>query len=138
MATNVAPPTAGSAPQGRVSFYRGGEGMFTWVLHRVTGVALFTFLFAHVLDTSLVIVGDGSLYNGVMEVYHHPLIKLMEIGLVVALIYHAVNGMRVMLIDFWAKGSPNNRKMMRVQWVVFTVLTLGAVIPMTAQLLVDL
>lgn len=130
MATRVERPR-------RASFYRGGEGMFTWVLHRVTGVALFAYLFAHVMDTSLVIVSP-ALYDGVLEVYHHPVIKLMEIGLVVAVIYHGVNGIRVTLVDFWSKGSPNNRRMMRVQHVVFALLTLGAVIPMGAQLLLEL
>jgi len=36
------------------TLYRGGEGMWTWVLHRVTGVAVFFFLLVHVLDTALV------------------------------------------------------------------------------------
>lgn len=122
---------------GRKSFYRGGEGMFTWVLHRVTGVLLFVFLFAHIVDTSLVVVSP-HLYDGVIEVYHHPLIKLMEIGLVVAVLYHACNGIRVTLVDFWSKGAARNRMMMRVQFVVFVALAAGAAIPMTIQLLNNL
>jgi succinate dehydrogenase / fumarate reductase cytochrome b subunit len=118
----------------RKSFYRGGESMFTWVLHRVTGVVIFTFLFAHILDTALIIYSP-ALYDGVLEIYHHPLIKLMEIGLVVAILYHAVNGIRVTLVDFWSKGSEKNKSMLRVQWVVFVVLAAGAAIPMTLQLL---
>lgn len=124
-------------PRGTQSFYRGGEGMLTWVLHRVTGVAIFAFLFAHILDTSLVVVSP-ALYDGVIEVYHHPIIKLMEIGLVVAVVYHAVNGIRVTLVDFWSSGARRNRMMMRVQWVVFAVLALGGAIPMTVQLISDL
>jgi succinate dehydrogenase / fumarate reductase cytochrome b subunit len=131
--TNQLPSGSDPHPRARAGFYRGGSGMFTWVLHRVTGVALFAYLFAHVLDTSLVVV-DPALYDGVLEVYHHPIIKLLEIGLVVAVIYHAVNGIRVTLVDFWSKGSLKNRTMMRVQHVVFAILTLGAVIPMGAQL----
>ena len=122
---------------GRKSFYRGGEGMFTWVLHRVTGVLLFLFLFAHIVDTSLIVVSPG-LYDGVVEVYHHPIIKLMEIGLVVAVLYHACNGIRVTLVDFWSKGARKNKTMMRVQRVVFLTLAAGAAIPMTVQLLNDL
>jgi succinate dehydrogenase / fumarate reductase, cytochrome b subunit len=123
-----------SRPPAKASFYRGGEGMFTWVLHRVTGIGIFAFLFAHVLDTSLLVVSP-AVYDGVVAVYHHPIIKLMEIGLVVAVIYHGVNGIRVTLVDFWSKGAARNRMLMRVQHVVFVILTLGAVIPMGAQLI---
>jgi succinate dehydrogenase / fumarate reductase cytochrome b subunit len=136
MGTRVAPPR-NAPPRGRQSFYRGGEGMATWVLHRVTGVAIFTFLFAHVLDTSLVVVSE-ELYNGVIEVYHAPIIKVLEIGLVVAVLYHGINGLRITLVDFWSKGSANNKMMMRVQNVVFVVLALAAVIPMTAQLIQEI
>jgi succinate dehydrogenase / fumarate reductase cytochrome b subunit len=135
--TGSAAPPRGARPRGRQSFYRGGEGMFTWVLHRVTGVAIFAFLFAHVMDTSLVVVSE-ELYNGVLEVYHAPIIKLMEMGLVVAVIYHGVNGLRITLVDFWSKGAANNRLLMRIQHVVFAVLALGAIIPMTAQLILEI
>ncbi len=137
MTTSVTPLRRSARPRGRQSFYRGGEGMFTWVLHRVTGVAIFTFLFAHILDTSLVVVSE-ELYNGVIEVYHAPLIKLLEIGLVVAVVYHGINGLRITLVDFWSKGSANNRLLMRIQHVIFIILALGAVIPMTAQLLLEI
>jgi succinate dehydrogenase / fumarate reductase, cytochrome b subunit len=128
---------ATNVTEARQSFYRGGEGMFTWVLHRITGVAIFTFLFAHVLDTSLIVVSP-ELYDGVLSVYHHPVIKVLEIGLVVAVLYHGLNGIRVTLVDFWSKGAARNRMMMRVQHVVFLVLAAGAVIPMTAQIVVEL
>jgi succinate dehydrogenase / fumarate reductase, cytochrome b subunit len=137
MSTSVAPPRSGARPRGRVSFYRGGEGMFTWVLHRVTGVAIFAFLFAHVLDTSLVVVSE-ELYNGVIEVYHAPIIKLLEIGLVLAVLYHGINGLRITLVDFWSQGSARNRMLMRVQHVVFVILALGVVIPMGAQLILEI
>jgi succinate dehydrogenase / fumarate reductase, cytochrome b subunit len=123
--------------EARKSFYRGGEGMFTWVLHRVTGVAIFTFLFAHVLDTSLVIV-SAELYDGVLAVYHHPIIKLLEIGLVVAVLYHGLNGIRITAVDFWSKGAARNPMLMRIQHVVFVILAAGAVIPMTAQIISEI
>ncbi len=36
------------------TLYRGREGMWSWVLHRITGVSIFFFLLVHVLDTSLI------------------------------------------------------------------------------------
>ena len=41
-----------SKPTG--TLYRGKTGMWSWVLHRITGVAIFFFLLVHTLDTSLV------------------------------------------------------------------------------------
>jgi succinate dehydrogenase / fumarate reductase cytochrome b subunit len=96
------------APAG--TLYRGREGMWTWVAHRVTGVLIFFFLFAHVLDTALVRVSPDS-YNKIMDTYKTPLVNLMEVGLVGAVLYHALNGIRVMLIDFWEKGTRFQKQM---------------------------
>ena len=96
------------APAG--TLYRGREGMWTWVAHRVTGVLIFFFLFAHVLDTALGRVSPDS-YNKIMDTYKTPLVNLMEVGLVGAVLYHALNGIRVMLIDFWEKGTRFQKQM---------------------------
>jgi succinate dehydrogenase / fumarate reductase cytochrome b subunit len=91
--------------------------MWSWVLHRITGATIFFFLFVHVLDTALVRVSPQA-YNEIIEMYKTPIIGLMEIGLVVAVLYHALNGIRVILIDFWAKGPRYQRQML---WVVIGV-----------------
>jgi len=96
------------APAG--TLYRGREGMWSWVAHRVTGVLIFFFLFAHVLDTALVRVSPDS-YDRVIDTYKTPFVNLMEVGLVGAVLYHALNGLRVMLIDFWEKGPRYQRQM---------------------------
>ena len=43
------------------TLYRGREGMWSWVAHRITGVLIFFFLFAHVLDASLLRVSPARL-----------------------------------------------------------------------------
>ena len=106
------------APAG--TLYRGREGMWSWVAHRVTGVLIFFFLFAHVLDTALVRVSPDS-YNRVIDTYKTPLVNLMEVGLVGAVLYHALNGLRVMAIDFWEKGPRYQREM---TWAVLTIVIL--------------
>jgi succinate dehydrogenase / fumarate reductase cytochrome b subunit len=89
------------------TLYR-ARGQWSWIAHRVTGVAIILFLFAHVLDTALVGWGPSA-YNRVVSVYHNPLIRLLELGLVAAVIYHALNGVRIMLIDFWPKAAQRER-----------------------------
>lgn len=89
-----------SAPAG--TLYRGREGMWSWVAHRVTGLLIFLFLFVHVLDTALVRVSPEA-YNAVIGTYQTPIMGLGEAGLVVAIVFHAFNGLRIVLVDFWAK-----------------------------------
>jgi succinate dehydrogenase / fumarate reductase cytochrome b subunit len=101
----------------RRTLYRGDPGMWSWVLHRITGTTIFFFLFVHVLDTALVRVSPQA-YNEVVETYKTPIIGLMEIGLVAALLYHALNGVRIILIDFWWKGPRYQRQML---WAVAAV-----------------
>ena len=99
------------------TLYRGGEGMWTWVVHRIAGVAVFFFLLVHVLDTALVRVSP-QLYDEVIASYKTPIVNLLEVGLVGAVLYHALNGIRVILVDFWAKGPRFQRQM---TWVAVTI-----------------
>ena len=84
--------------------------MWSWVLHRITGVTLFFFLFAHVVDTAMVRVSP-EVYNTAVETYKNPVVGLMEVGLVGAVLFHALNGIRIILIDFWDKGPRYQRHM---------------------------
>ncbi|MEY4494550.1 MAG: hypothetical protein RL570_665 [Actinomycetota bacterium] len=104
-----------SMPAG--TLYRGKVGMWSWVLHRITGVAIFFFLLVHVLDTSLVRLSPEA-YNAVINTYKTPIIGLAELGLVAAILYHALNGLRVILIDFWRKGVKYQNVMW---WVVVAI-----------------
>ena len=87
------------------TLYRGREGMWSWVLHRITGVAIFFFLLVHVLDTSLVRVSPEA-YNAVIGTYQTPIMGLGEVALVGAIVFHAFNGLRIILVDFWAWARP--------------------------------
>ena len=125
-ATSASPavPAPRSRPLRRRTLYRGDPGMWAWVLHRITGATIFFFLFVHVLDTALVRVSPQA-YNEVIETYKTPIVGLMEMGLVVAVVYHALNGIRVILIDFWQHGAKYQRLML---WIVVGA-TLAVLIP---------
>ncbi len=123
--------TAGPLPvqttqQGRPAgtLYRGDtEGMWSWVLHRITGVLIFVFLLVHVLDTAMVRVSP-ELYNETIGTYKNWIMGLGEAGLVAAVLFHALNGIRVMLVDFWSKGTRYQRPMAWTVvglWVVLMV-----------------
>ncbi|MFM1983900.1 MAG: hypothetical protein RL723_335 [Actinomycetota bacterium] len=99
------------------TLYRGKVGMWSWVLHRITGVAIFFFLLVHVLDTALVRLSPEA-YNAVINTYKTPLIGVAELGLVAAILYHALNGLRIIAIDFWRKGVKYQNVLF---WVVVAI-----------------
>lgn len=114
------------------TLYRGREGMWSWVAHRVTGVLIFFFLFVHVLDTALVRVSPEA-YDDTVAVYKTPLVALMEYGLVAAVLFHALNGLRVVAVDFWSKGAKYHKQMLYTVMGIWTVLMAGAFWPVLSH-----
>ncbi|URM92646.1 succinate dehydrogenase, cytochrome b556 subunit [Streptomyces sp. MRC013] len=102
--------------------------MWSWVAHRVTGVLIFFFLFVHVLDTSLVRVSPEA-YDEVVATYKTPIVALLEYGLVAAILFHALNGLRVIAVDFWAKGPRYQKHMLWTVVSLWIVLMAGALYP---------
>ncbi|MFM1779530.1 MAG: succinate dehydrogenase, cytochrome b556 subunit [Actinomycetota bacterium] len=111
-----------SRPAG--TLYRGKVGMWSWVLHRITGVAIFFFLLVHVLDTALVRVSPEA-YNVVIESYKTPIIGVAELGLVGAILFHGLNGLRVIAVDFWSKGTKYQNVMFWIVLIVSVVAVAG-------------
>ncbi len=85
--------------------------MWSWALHRITGVTVFFFLFVHVLDTALVRVSP-EMYDDAIAIYKTPIVALMEMGLVFCVLFHALNGVRVILVDFWSNGPRYQKQML--------------------------
>ncbi len=110
------------------TLYRGREGMWSWVAHRVTGVLIFFFLFVHVLDTALVRVSPEA-YDDVVATYKTPVVNVMEYGLVAAILFHALNGLRVVAVDFWSKGARYQKQMLWTVVAIWVVLMAGTFYP---------
>lgn len=130
MSSQVARPGAAAAERIRGprrpagTLYRGREGMWSWVLHRITGVAIFFFLLVHILDTALVRISPEA-YNAVIGTYKTPIMGLGECALVAAIGLHALNGLRIILIDFWRLGPRFQRVMFWVVIALWIVLLAG-------------
>jgi len=78
--------------------YRGAIGQWSWVLHRLTGLGVVFFLFLHVIDTSWAVFAPAS-YVKAIAAYQSPLFTIGEFGLVFAVVYHALNGLRISIFD---------------------------------------
>jgi succinate dehydrogenase / fumarate reductase cytochrome b subunit len=88
--------------------YRGQSGMWAWLLHRVTGVAILLFLLVHIVDITILGFGPGP-YNAALSVFSLPLVRVVSLGLIAAVLYHSFNGVRITLIDFWPQGAKYQR-----------------------------
>lgn len=106
------------------TLYRGREGMWNWIAHRAAGVAIFFFLLIHVVDTSLVRISPDA-YNEVIGAYKTPLYGLVESGLVAAVVFHALNGLRIIAVDTSLWALRHQRLLAWVVWVVFALAMLG-------------
>ncbi|HVM07116.1 MAG TPA: succinate dehydrogenase, cytochrome b556 subunit [Acidimicrobiales bacterium] len=102
--------------------YRGKSGQWAFVLHRITGFLVFFFLLLHVVDVSLINI-DAELYNEVHELYGNVMLRLFEVGLLGALVYHALNGVRIVMIDFFPGSIRNEKAMFTVVSFLTIVLT---------------
>ena len=80
--------------------YKGGIGQWSWAAHRITGVLVMTFLFGHIVDTFTIGFGP-ELYDETISLYKQWWFMPFEIALVAAVLFHALNGLRIILFDFW-------------------------------------
>jgi succinate dehydrogenase / fumarate reductase, cytochrome b subunit len=72
-------------------------GMWAWLLFRISGVLLAIYLFAHIIVIS---TGHFNEFNRLMKAFDNPVAVVADLALVVAVLYHALNGVRIILMDF--------------------------------------
>jgi succinate dehydrogenase / fumarate reductase cytochrome b subunit len=105
--------------------YKGQSGMWSWLLHRITGLGVLLFLLIHIVDISLLNFGP-KVYNEGIALFGLTIVRLLSLALIGGLLYHGFNGVRIMLIDFWPRGA-------RYQGIMFAtvmVLTIVCFLPM--------
>ena len=100
--------------------YRGREGYVAWIFHRVSGLAILFFLGMHIYETMLINWGPEA-YNHGLSLYKQHWFRPFEVLLVAAVVYHALNGVRVALFDFWPALIDRHRPVTLVFALLFIV-----------------
>ncbi len=103
--------------------YRGSEGMLAWAFHRIAGVAIWLFVVLHVIDIYLV-GGNPAAYNELLKIYASPIGRILEAALGAALLYHALNGLRIIVMDFWPPLTRWHKQLWYLCWGIFVVVGL--------------
>ncbi len=76
-----------------------GTGMWAWILFRISGLVLVFYLFVHVWVISQGRVGGAASLNSLFKFFDRPLLVFLDLMLVSAVLYHALNGVRIVLMD---------------------------------------
>lgn len=100
------------APRDRVEL-----GRWAFWAHRVSGVAIFAFLALHLVDVALYAVSP-ALYDEVHDLYGTLALRIFESGLLVAILFHALNGLRLLTIDLVDVGPRSAARMLAIVVVV--------------------
>jgi succinate dehydrogenase / fumarate reductase cytochrome b subunit len=86
--------------------YQGRQGHISFLLHRITGLGTLLFLTIHILDTATIAISP-ALYMDVINIYRSTTFGILEIILVLCVLYHGANGLRIAFFDMFAPKSWN-------------------------------
>ncbi|MBA3945012.1 MAG: succinate dehydrogenase, cytochrome b556 subunit [Herpetosiphonaceae bacterium] len=78
--------------------YRGGVGMLAWLLHRLSGLALVGYLLLHLYDLRAAQQSKAA-FDQALAFFQTPFWKIMDLLLVAVVLYHTLNGIRLLLFD---------------------------------------
>lgn len=143
----------GSSSRVREGLLRYGKSPdeWSWLLHRLTGVGVLLFLVIHVVDTFFVVAYPSlydhtvGIYGGVVSGlpwegangYYRSLrwaFRVGELALIASVLFHSLNGVRIVLFDFWPKAMVYRRGLNRL----VTILFFAVMIPVTIWVLLPL
>lgn len=80
--------------------YRISWSQLAWFGHRASGIGVLVYLFMHIVENATLALGP-SVYDTTQTYFRNLPVRLGEIVLMAALVYHSLNGLRVITMDFW-------------------------------------
>jgi len=108
--------------------YKGQGPMLTFVLHRIGGLGMAVFLTVHILSSFL--GGDIGLFlNSIYENWAFQIVVFF------CVLFHAINGLRITILDLWPKLLDHSREAIWVEWAVFIPVYAFAVFVITTTAL---
>ncbi len=110
-------------------FYRRHAGSWAWILHRLSGVALVLYLCLHLWELHTLAYASPVDFNHHMLTFESLGFKFLEWFLLGIVLVHALNGIRIMIVDFFG-GARYHRKLNLIMVILFVVLMGFAGYPM--------
>jgi len=110
--------------------YRYFTGSLAFVLHRVTGIGLIVYLILHILSITKASHADPTQYDVVVRRFQEPDFKIGEVLLWGAVLFHGINGIRILLVDFVLERSHLARPLFWYFTALIVALLIAGAIPM--------
>lgn len=114
--------------------YRGRSGQYSWLAHRLSGLAILFFLVIHTWDTANAFFWPQA-YAWSIALFKNPLFGIGEIGVMAAVLYHAFNGIRITLLDFKPEWWIHQKRSVQITWILFFMLFIPIAILMFSAMI---
>jgi succinate dehydrogenase / fumarate reductase cytochrome b subunit len=96
--------------------YQGGGPMLAWMLHRISGLSILLFVGLHVIASFFMQQMGSDWAIAVNTVYES---WIFQIFVVFFVLFHAINGLRIIILDFWPKFLQYQREALWLEWLIF-------------------
>jgi succinate dehydrogenase / fumarate reductase cytochrome b subunit len=100
-----------------------GIGATLFVMHRLTGVALTVYLYLHLITLGSILQGQDR-FNQAMEWMSRPTVRLMELVLVWMVLFHTMNGLRLIVLAIAPKIDQ--------KWLAYSVVAVSVLITLAS------
>jgi succinate dehydrogenase / fumarate reductase cytochrome b subunit len=96
--------------------YRGGGPMLSSIMHRITGLAIVLFVSTHVIASFVMQQFGSDWATSINIIYESTYFQFIVIFVV---LYHMMNGLRMIILDLWPKLLEFQREATWVLWLIF-------------------
>jgi succinate dehydrogenase / fumarate reductase, cytochrome b subunit len=92
--------------------YQGKGPMLTYILHRIGGLGMVTFVGLHVLASFM----GGRVGSTINIIYEN---WIFQIFIFFCVLFHVINGLRIVILDLWPKLIVHQREAIWLEWMIF-------------------
>lgn len=100
-------------------------GMYTFWVHRITGVAITLFLFLHIWTLSAVFRGKEA-YDYAISKFDTKIGCTFQYILLLIVAIHLLNGIRVTIADFW-RLTRLQKKLLWISFYIFLIIAVTGI-----------
>lgn len=111
-------------------------GFISFVLRRFTGVVLVLYLFTHMWVIGSITQGPEA-FDARLNIVQAPLFKIGEVALLAAVVYHGLDGIRLLMVN-WFKITEYRKSLFYAVLAVSVLLVIAGGIPMLIFMFTEL